>query len=418
MNVPMTNAIDTIENTTARTPAQDPFALPEPIAALRRQVREFIRTEVFPAEPVLASGTPEARALLRDLQGKAKANGLWALAHPEELGGRDLSLTEYVHIGEAEGESEFGPAVLGSEHLLDALMLHRHAPEGIRERYLPGLVGGEVMPCYGMSEPGRSGSDPSLMTTRAEPCEGGWSIRGRKWFSRAAHADFITVMCRTEPLGVPNGQAFTMFLVPTGTEGFTIVRELSVLGTTGDHCEMTFDNVRVPDEYRIGERGKGFPVAGERLDLGRTLRAVQWLGQSMRAFDLMGHRLHARSAFGEPLAAKQLMQQHIFDSYTDIQSARAQVLRAAAAVDSGRRAYVEVAAAKVLASRALCQVLDRAVQVFGAEGLIDDTPISRMYRRARATRIYDGPDELHAHTVAKRLLKPFATGPDAVVEVF
>ncbi|MFE0425185.1 acyl-CoA dehydrogenase family protein [Streptomyces sp. NPDC058953] len=270
MNVPMTNAIDTIENTTARTPAQDPFALPEPIAALRRQVREFIRTEVFPAEPVLASGTPEARALLRDLQGKAKANGLWALAHPEELGGRDLSLTEYVHIGEAEGESEFGPAVLGSEHLLDALMLHRHAPEGIRERYLPGLVGGEVMPCYGMSEPGRSGSDPSLMTTRAEPCEGGWSIRGRKWFSRAAHADFITVMCRTEPLGVPNGQAFTMFLVPTGTEGFTIVRELSVLGTTGDHCEMTFDNVRVPDEYRIGERGKGFPVAGERLDLGRT----------------------------------------------------------------------------------------------------------------------------------------------------
>jgi acyl-CoA dehydrogenase len=396
----------------------DPFAPPPAVRTLREQVREFVRTEVIPAEPALAAGNPQARELLRDLRGKARANGLWALAHPSELGGRALSLTEFAHIGEVEGESEYGPSVLGSEHLLDALMLHRHAGPEVRERYLAGLVEGEVTPCYGMSEPARAGSDPSLMTTRAEPRDGGWSIRGRKWFSRAAHADFITVMCRTEPLGVPNRQAFTMFLVPSGTEGYSVVRELSVLGTEGDHREVRFEDARVPAAYMIGARGAGFAVAGERLDLGRTLRAVQWLGQARRAFDLMCRRLHERTAFGEPLAAKQLMQQHVFDSYTEIQSARAQVLRAAAAVDAGRRAYTDVAAAKVLASQTLCRVLDRAVQVYGAEGLIDDTPLSRMYRRARATRIYDGPDEVHTHTVAKRLLRSYAAGQDPAVDVF
>ncbi|MFI7502185.1 acyl-CoA dehydrogenase family protein [Streptomyces sp. NPDC049687] len=396
----------------------DPFSLPGRLQELRDRVRQFIRSEVIPAEPALISGGSTAQTALRALQDKARANGLWGLSHPSELGGRDMPLTDYVHLGEAEGESEFGPTVLGSEHLLDALMLSRHARPTVRQRYLPGLLDGLVTPCYGMSEPGRSGSDPSLMTTRAQQTSDGWVIRGSKWFSRAAHADFITVMCRTEPMGVPNSQAFTMFLVPTETPGFRAVRELSVLGTEGDHREVRLDDVRVPDDCMIGERGAGFAVAGERLDLGRTLRAIQWLGQSRRAFDLMCRRLHQRTAFREPLAAKQLMQQHVFDSYTDIQAARSQVLRAAAAVQSGRRAYADVATAKVLASRALCQVLDRAVQVHGAEGLIDDTPLSRMYRKARATRIYDGPDELHVHTVAKRLLRAYEPDPAAEPDVF
>ncbi|MEE1938041.1 acyl-CoA dehydrogenase family protein [Streptomyces sp. TRM 70361] len=399
--------------------ARASFSPPDSVRDLRDRVRDFVRGEVIPAESELASGGETARETLRTLRDKARANGLWALSHPAELGGRGLSLSEFVHLGEVEGESEYGPAVLGSEHLLDALMLHRHAGPEVRERYLSGLVDGEVVPCYGMSEPGRSGSDPSLLTTRAEPHEGGWTIRGAKWFCRAAGADFITVMCRTEPLGIPNRQAFTMFVVPTDTPGFEIVRELPVLGTDDAHREVRLDGVRVPDAYRIGVRGDGFPVAGERLDLGRTLRAVQWLGQARRAFDLMCRRLTTRTAFGERLAAKQLMQQHVFDSYTEIQAARSQVLRAAAAVDaSDRQAYPEVATAKVLASRTLCRVLDRAVQVYGAEGLIDDTPLSRMFRRARATRIYDGPDELHAHTVAKRILRRYAPGSDTPVDVF
>ncbi|WP_406863609.1 acyl-CoA dehydrogenase family protein [Streptomyces sp. HUAS MG47] len=414
----MNTSPDNAPDAPARPAASDPFALPDHLLVLRDRIREFVRGEVIPAEPVLLAGGDAARAAFDDLRAKARANGLWGLSHPVEIGGRGLPLADYVHLGEVEGESEFGPAVLGSEHLLDALMLHRHATPAARDRYLPGILGGTVTPCYGMSEPGRSGSDPSLMTTRAKKTAGGWEITGSKWFSRAAGADFMTVMCRTEPLGVPNRQAFTMFLVPTDTPGFTLVRELSVLGTDGQHREVRLDGVTVPDENMIGERGAGFAVAGDRLDLGRTLRAVQWLGQSRRAFGLMCRRLHQRTAFQEPLASKQLMQQHVFDSYTEIQAARSQVLRAAASVQAGRSAYVDVAAAKVLASRTLCQVLDRAVQVYGAEGLIDDTPLSRMYRKARATRIYDGPDELHAHTVAKRLLKAYAGAPDIEADVF
>ncbi|KNB50885.1 acyl-CoA dehydrogenase [Streptomyces caatingaensis] len=392
--------------------------MPEHLRLLRDRVREFVRREVIPAEPVLLAGGDTGRLALGRLRERARSEGLWGLAHPAEIGGRGLPLTDYVPLGEAEGESEFGPAVLGSEHLLDALMLHRHARPAVRDRYLPGLLEGRVTPCYGMSEPGRAGSDPSLMTTRARPACDGWTIRGSKWFMRAARADFITVMCRTEPLGVPNSQAFTMFVVPVGTPGYRQVRELPVLGVEDGHREVRFEDVRVPEDHMIGGRGAGFAVAGERLDLGRTLRAVQWLGQARRAFGLMCRRLHGRTAFQEPLAAKQLLQQHVFDAYTDIQAARCQVLRAAAAVRAGRGAYVEAATAKVLASRALCRVLDRAVQIHGAEGLTDDTPLSRMYLRARATRIYDGPDELHVHTVAKRLLKRYAGDPEAEADVF
>ena len=383
------------------------FDGPGELRALRDRVREFLDEEVIPAEPELAAAGPAGRDALTALQHKARANGLWALPHPRELGGHGLRLAEYLCISEVEGRSAYGPLVLGSDSLLDALMLQRHAGPEVRERFLEPLVQGGLTPCFGMTEPGRAGSDPSQMITRARPDGGGWVIDGRKWFCRARDADFITVMCRTEPLGVPHAKAFTMFLVPLPSQGFSVVRPLTVLGAEDGHCEVAFDGVRVTARQMIGGRGEGFPVSGERLSLGRTLRAMRWLGQAQRAFDLMCVRLHEREAFGGPLATKQLLQQHVFDSYTDIRSARSQVLRAAGMLDAGRDVYVEVATAKVLASNALYQVLDRAVQIHGAEGLSDRTPLAEMFRWARATRIYDGADELHTHMVAKRILKRY-----------
>ncbi len=385
----------------------EPLEAPGRLRPLRDQVREFVDQEVIPAEPELAAAGPAARATLAALQDKARANGLWALPHPRELGGQGLRLAEYLCVSETEGRSAYGPVALGSDSLLDALMLHRHAGAEVRERFLEPLVQGRLTPCFGMTEPGRSGSDPSLMITRARPDGGGWVIDGRKWFCRAADADFITVMCRTEPMGVPHAKAFTMFLVPLPSEGFSVVRPLTVLGAEDGHCEVAFDGVRATTRQMIGGRGEGFQICGERLSLGRTLRAMRWLGQAQRAFDLMCTRLHQREAFGGLLASKQLLQQHVFDSYTDIRAARSQVLRAAAMLDSGRDVYVEVATAKVLASNALYRVLDRAVQIHGAEGLSDSTPLERMFRWARATRIYDGADELHVHMVAKRILKRY-----------
>jgi alkylation response protein AidB-like acyl-CoA dehydrogenase len=137
---------------------------------------------------------------------------------------------------------------------------------------------------------------------------------------------------------------------------------------------------------------------------------MRWLGQATRAFELMCDRLNSREAFGEPLAAKQLMQSHVFESYAQIQGARMLTLHAAAAIDRGEQARVEIGTIKVVGARMLHDVIDRAVQVHGAAGLTDDTPLSFMYRAARFARIYDGPDEVHVHTVARRILKQFRDG--------
>lgn len=137
---------------------------------------------------------------------------------------------------------------------------------------------------------------------------------------------------------------------------------------------------------------------------------MRWLGQAQRAFDLMCHRLNTREAHGTRLADKQLIQQHVFDSYTEITSARLMTLAAARTMDAGDQARIEIGALKVAGARTLHNVVDRALQVYGAEGLTDDTPLSRMYRAARLARFYDGPDEVHVQSVAGRLLRRYESG--------
>ena len=201
-----------------------------------------------------------------------------------------------------------------------------------------------------------------------------------------------------------------MIIVPAGTPGFRIVRETPVLGMNAGHFEVAYDNVRVPRANLLGPRGAGFTIAQERLGPGRIFHAMRWLGQAQRAFDLMCHRLNSRVAFGEALARKQLMQQHVFESFAEIQSCRLLTLHTARKIDAGEQAREEIATIKVVAARMLHNVIDRAVQVHGALGLTDDTPLSRMYRNARLGRIYDGPDEVHVHTVGRRLLSRYGRG--------
>jgi acyl-CoA dehydrogenase len=380
------------------------------LSALCGRVRCFLEERICPAETALDRGGPQAARVLRQLQQEARERGLWALPHPVELGGAGLALIEYVAIGEIEGRSAHGPTVLGSHTLLDALMLHRHAQPALRARLLGPLVGGDALPSFGMTGPGVPGSDPSQLRTRAVLDGGSWVVSGRKWFtSGARQATFTTVMCRTEEQ-VPDRVAFSMIVVPTDTPGYEIVRETPVLGLHGGHCEVNYRQVRVPGDHLLGSRGAGFAIAQERLGIGRTLRCMRWLGQAQRAFELMCTRLNQRSAFGERLADKQLLQQHVFDSYTEIQAARLLTLQASSRLDRGGDARVEIGACKVVAARMLQNVTDRAIQVFGAEGLTDDTPLSALFRAARATRIYDGPDEVHISTVARRILAEHQAG--------
>lgn len=387
------------------------FGVPEHVRPLRDRVTRFVEDLVYPAEPVLHGGGDDAREATRDLQARAKRDGLWALGHPKHLGGGGLPFLDYVFVNEVQGRSEYGQLALGTYSLQDSLMLDAHASPEQRERFLKPLVEGEIYPSFAMTEPGVAGSDPTQMRTRAALEGGEWVISGRKWFTTyAGRAAYTTVMCRTEPEAPPH-RAFSMILVPTGTPGYAIGRETPVLGIHGGHCEVAYRDVHVPETNLLGARGDGFKIAQERLGPGRIFHAMRWLGQAQRAFDLMCRRLNERVAFGGLLAEKQLMQKHVFDSWAQIQACRMLTLNAAAKIDRDEDARVEIGVIKVAGAQMVHDVVDRAIQVFGAEGLTDDTPLSFMYRAARFARIYDGPDEVHVQNVARRLLDQYREGP-------
>lgn len=377
---------------------------------LRAQVLEFMVERVEPAEPVLFAGGEQAAAVLADLQQEARDTGLWAIGHPEHLGGGGLPFLDYVHVNEVQGRSEFGQIALGTFTLQDSLMLDRYATEEWRERYLHPIVRAEFWPSFAMTEPGIAGSDPTRLQTSAVVDGDEWVINGRKWFTTGAQsARYTTVMVRTET-DAPVHESFSLIIVPTDHPGYRIVRDTPVLGMVSDHCEVAYEDLRVPLGNTLGPRGAGFRIAQERLGPGRIFHSMRWLGQAQRAFDLMCHRLNAREAHGGRLADKQLMQQHVCDSFTEIQSARMMTLAAAEKMDAGDQARIEIGAVKVAGARMLHNVVDRALQVHGAEGLTDDTPLSRMYRAARFARVYDGPDEVHIQSVAGRILRRYDQG--------
>ncbi|MFD0265751.1 acyl-CoA dehydrogenase family protein [Streptomyces sp. NPDC127106] len=381
------------------------------VAELRNRVAQFVRAEVIPYEPVLDAGGPAAAAALGELRDRARKGGLWALPLPVELGGGGLALGAYAALAEAEGVSDHGPVALGSAPLLDVTMLARHGGSRIREEYLTGLVAGEIRSCYAMTEPGAPGTDPFQTATRAERrADGSWIVTGRKWFtSGAATADLVTVLARTTG-ATGDREGLSLLLIPTGSPGFRVVRELPVFGAAGQY-EIELDRVPVPADHLVGEPGRALAVAGERLQLGRTLRCLRWLGQAQRAFDLMCERAATRSGSRGPLGDHQLVQQHVFEALLALRTTRPLVHEAVALIDAGQDAHVEVGLAKVAAARMLQQVTDSAIQVHGAAGLGPDTPLPALFRSGRAARILDGPDELHITSVARRVLRGHGAQP-------
>ena len=388
------------------------LSIPDHIRPLRDKVLQFIEQEIYPVEvEVLADRVSSRRdGTLRGLMDKAKAEGLWALGHPEELGGGGLPFMDYVFINEVVGRSEVATVALGTHSLQDSIMLHLYASEEWREKYLQPLIDGEVFPSFGMTEPDVASSDPTQLQTRAELDGDEWVINGRKWFTSGANsAAYTTAMVRTEP-DAPDHQAFSMIVVPTDTPGYNIVRDVEVMGHAQGHCEVVYDNVRVPKSNLLGPRGQGFKIAQQRLGPGRIFHCMRWLGQAQRAFDLLCERANNRVAFGKTLAEHQQIQKFVFDSACEIQASRLLTLHAAQKIDQGTEARVEIGLIKVYGAQMLHNVIDRAIQVHGAKGVTEDTPLERMYRNARYARIYDGADEVHIQNTGGRILRRFARG--------
>ena len=374
---------------------------------IRAKVKDFIENEIYPKETELAKGTPESREMLGSLMQLAKDEKIWALGHPTDIGGGGMPFMEYVYVNEVIGRSSFAMVALGTHSLQDSIMLREFASPHWRDQYLEPLVQGEIFPSFGMTEPEVASSDPTQLQTTAILEDGVWRINGRKWFTTgAARAAYTTVMCRTE-LEAPSHGAFSMIIVPTDNPGYKIVRETPVLGINGGHYEVKYDYVEVPEENLLGPRGQGFIIAQKRLGPGRIFHCMRWLGQAQRAFDLLCERMHERETFGTPLTKKQLLQKFVFDSACEIQASRHLTLDAAKRIDQGDDARIEIGLIKVVGAEMLHNVIDRAIQVHGAKGLTDDTPLSLMYRHAREARIYDGPDEVHIQSVARRILKNY-----------
>ncbi len=377
------------------------------------RMRAFIDSEVIPAETVLREASLDSLVAMERLKAEAKARGLWALGHPEEIGGGGLGFMAITHLNEIIGRSFFGQSTVGTWSMQDSIMLNRYGSDEHKRRWLAPLVAGEIRSSIGMTEPENPGSDPTTMAATAVLDGDEWVVNAHKWFTTGANiASFTTIFAITEPDEPNRHKRFSAIIVPTDSPGYEVVRVLSTLGSTlGAHCEIRLTDVRVPRENLLGERGEGFVIAQRRLGPGRIFHCMRWLGQMQRAFELMCARANERVVGGAPLSQKGQIQQYIAESAADIFSHRAMTLAAAEAVDRGSEGRIEISLIKFRGAQLLHNVIDRAIQVHGALGVTSDTPLEWMYREARYARIYDGPDEVHREVVARKLVKNPTQGP-------
>ncbi len=407
---------------TAAGPAPDAghaLAGPAPadVAPLLASVRAFLRDRVRPLEPQLT--TREFRDLLPELgvlRREAKALGLWAPFLPRALGGRGLTLAQYAEVSAALGESPVGHYLLNCQapDVGNMELLHAHGTHAQRERWLRPLVDGDVRSCFSMTEPEYPGSNPVWMGTCAVRDGDEYVITGHKWFTSSADgAAFAVVMAVTDPDAPPHRRA-SMFVVPMDAPGLTHVRNVRIMGEAGSdwasHAELRYEAVRVPAADRLGAEGTGFALAQERLGPGRIHHCMRWIGICERAFDLMCSRAATRElAPGRPLGLSDTVQGWIADSRAEIDAARLYVLDTARRIDAegASAARDAISAIKFYVAGVLQRVLDRAIQTHGALGTTDDTPLAYWYRHERGARIYDGADEVHKASLARRILKRY-----------
>lgn len=380
------------------------FALDPELERLRERVREFVATVAIPAEArdLGAHGLDEG--LRAELQEAAREWGVFAPQASAELGGLGFDHRGTAVILEESGYSLLGPQAMncaapdeGNIHMLDVIA----SPEQ-RERYLVPLAAGQVRSCFSMTEPAPgAGSDPSMLQTRAERVDGGWSISGRKWFITGAEGAAFTICMAMAEEGA------TMFLVDAENPGFRIERIIDATDRCfpGGHAEVVFEDCRVGDDAVLGAVGEGFRYAQVRLAPARLTHCERWLGAARRALDIALDRANEREAFGQKLGELGMVQAKIAESVIDIEASRALIWKCAWALDHGAPAKHESSVAKAFVGEATFRVVDRAIQICGALGISGDTPLARLMDEMRPFRIYDGPTETHLWSIARRTLR-------------
>jgi acyl-CoA dehydrogenase len=384
------------------------FQLDPKLIELRDRVFAFVRDEVIPAEPSLKE--TGFREVVASLRAKARRAGIYGPQLPAEYGGLGLGTVAMCVLFEQAGRSFLGPIAMhcsapdeGNMHLLSLF-----ANDEQRSSYLQPLVEGKIRSCFAMTEPAPgAGSDPTMMQTRATRVDGGWEINGLKWFASGAQGASVAIVMAVSDPEASSHQRVTMFLVPTDTPGYRLVRDVPTMGGEGlgGHGEVELRNVRVPDSAVLGEVGAGFKMAQVRLTPARLTHCMRWMGVAQRSLEIAVARAKERHAFGKRLAEHQSIQWMIADSEIDLHASRLMVMHAAWKHERDEDIRHESSICKVFVAEAVNRVIDRAVQICGGLGYSSDLPLEHFYREARAFRIYDGPSEVHRMVIARNVLR-------------
>ena len=395
------------------------FEISDKMKVVLGMINEFVDKELIPLEHEYLN--TEFRDLVPALAEKrkmVKKMELWGPNIPVDLGGMGLSMVDHGLVSEALGRTPTGHYVFGCQapDAGNIEILHLHGTEDQKKKYLKPLAAGDIRSCFGMTEVDMPGSNPVMMETTAVKDGSDYIINGHKWYTSSADGSkFCIVMAVTNPEAPVHLQA-SMIIVPTDTPGFNLVRNIPVMGHSGSdyasHGEILLQSCRVPQANLLGKEGSGFVLAQDRLGPGRIHHCMRWLGICNRAFELMCKRANYRkiSPDGKTLASKQIIQGWVAESAAEIQAARLMTLYAAWRIDTvgAKEARDDVSMIKYVVANTMQTVVDRALQVHGGLGMTDDTILAYFFRHERAARIYDGADEVHKSSLAKRFLRKYA----------
>ncbi len=400
--------------------------LDDRINDIRMRTAEIVNDDILPNEGRLWRERREGESftertevleLRADIKEKVKKAGLWAPHLPAEYGGMGLDFMAHAYMNEVLAYAIGAASLFGvvAPNSGNQSVLVKYGTAEQKEKWLLPLIEGTMESGFSMTEPHNAGSDPRSLDTTAVIDGDHFVINGHKWFtSNGIDADFFIVMCRVVDKDATDHKTGPMvqIIVPTATAGVNMVRGIGVWGRSeSDHCEVKYEDVRVPVENALGRVGEGHQAAQDRLGAGRIYHCMNSVGQMWRAFDMMVERAARRQVHGGLLADKQFVQGMIADSYIDIQTARLFTLHAAEKIDQGlQAARTDISAIKVYVPAAYTRVVDRAIQVWGAAGVSNDLPLAGMYMGARTLRIADGPDEVHKILIAKNVLGQYAQG--------
>src|SRR5579863_7449344 len=396
------------------------FAYSDKVNQLRTRLLAFMEQYIYPNQQtyhdqIAASGNPHHHAeIIDDLKPKARAEGLWNLFLPDKEYGAGLTNLEYAPLSEMMGRVGWSSEVFNcsAPDTGNMEILAQFGTPEQKQQWLTPLLDGEIRSAFAMTEPAVASSDATNIQLSIQREGDEYVLNGHKWWISGAARDrckIFIVMGKTDPHTPDRHRQQSMVLVPKNTPGVTVKRNLRVMGYVDNesHCEVLFENVRVPVSNLLGEEGGGFAIAQARLGPGRIHHCMRAIGGAQYALELMCQRAASRVAFGKPLAEQGIIQEWIAQSELEIEQARLLTLKAAWMIDTlGKKAaQKEIAMIKIIAPEVFTNVVNRAIQVFGGAGLSDDFPLASMWAHARTLHIVDGPDEVHKRAVARTVIR-------------